>query len=81
LLTRIESFAFESSSLRSIVILCHIEIFYSKCFAFRESLVSISFESESSLWCIESSAFESSSLRSILIPNHVEIFVRKVAHL
>jgi hypothetical protein len=44
-LTRIESFAFSSSSLRSIVILCSTEILGPSCFRECRSLSSISFES------------------------------------
>jgi hypothetical protein len=50
-----------------------IEILGSSCFAYCESLSSISFESNSRLKRIESSAFSYSSLRSIEIPCNVEI--------
>jgi predicted metal-binding protein len=51
----------------------HIEILGSNCFAYCESLSSITFESNSDLTRIESRAFYDSSLSSIVIPGNVEI--------
>jgi hypothetical protein len=72
-LTRIESGAFSSSSLQSILIPRNVEILGSKCFLFCNSLSSITFESNSHLTRIESMACSFSSLQSILIPSNVEI--------
>jgi hypothetical protein len=72
-LTRIESKAFSSSSLQSIVIPRNVEILGSSCFSSCKSLISISFESNSRVTRIESDAFSNSSLQSIMIPCSVEI--------
>jgi hypothetical protein len=72
-LMRIESFAFSSSSLRSIVIPCSVDILGLFPFSFGESLSSISFESPSHFKRLESSAFAFSSVQSIVIPCSVEI--------
>jgi hypothetical protein len=71
-LKRIESYAFSSSSLQSIVIPRSVEILGSSCFSYCKSLSSISFESNSGLKRIESSAFSESSLKSIEIPRNVQ---------
>jgi hypothetical protein len=71
-LTRIESSAFSSSSLKSIEIPRNVEILGSSCFCECKSLSSISFESNSRLLRIESNAFRESSLESIEIPRNVE---------
>jgi hypothetical protein len=71
-LTRIESSAFSSSSLQSIIIPSSVEILDSKCLSNWKSLSSISFESHERLTRIESSAFSSSSLKSIVIPRHAQ---------
>jgi hypothetical protein len=71
-LRRIESEAFSSSSLASIVIPRNVEILCSSCFSGCQSLSSITFESDSRLTRIESSAFSNSSLSSIVIPRKVE---------
>jgi tRNA A-37 threonylcarbamoyl transferase component Bud32 len=71
-LTRIESKAFSSSSLESILIPRNVEILESKCFSSCESLSSITFESNSCLTRIESQAFKESSLKSIVIPRNVQ---------
>jgi hypothetical protein len=76
-LTRIESEAFSSSSLQSILIPRNVEIIGSQCFADCKSLSSITFESSSRLTRIESAAFYGSSLQSILIPSNVEILESK----
>jgi uncharacterized protein YuzB (UPF0349 family) len=68
-LTRIESFAFSSRSLQSILIPSNVEILGSGCFSYCESLSSITFESNSQLTRIESEAFSSSSFRSIILPS------------
>jgi hypothetical protein len=70
-LTRIESKAFDQSSLSLVIIPRNVEILGSKCFSFCESLSSITFESNSHLTRIESEAFSSSSLQSILIPSTI----------
>jgi hypothetical protein len=57
----------------SVMIPCDIEILYSECFSWCQSLESVTFESNSRLRRIESEAFSFSSLRSILIPHTVEI--------
>jgi hypothetical protein len=69
----IESIAFPSSSLRSIVILCIIEVLGPSCFDSCKSLSSISFECPSHLRRIESYTFSYSSLQSIVIPRCVQI--------
>jgi hypothetical protein len=61
-LNRIESSAFQSSSIRSIEIPRNVEILGSPCFSFCQSLSSILFESMARLNRIESEAFSSSSL-------------------
>jgi hypothetical protein len=76
-LTRIESEAFLSSSLQSILIPRNVEIVGSECFSRCVSLSSITFEFNSLLTRIESEAFSSSSLQSILIPSSVEILGSK----
>jgi uncharacterized protein YuzB (UPF0349 family) len=70
-LTRIESYAFNESSLQSILIPKNVEILGSSCFSYCKSLSSISFESNSHLTRIESFAFSYSSLQSILIPSSI----------
>jgi hypothetical protein len=70
-LKRIESFAFSSSSLQSIVIPRSVEIICSSCFSFSK-LSSTSFGSNSRLKRIESFVFSSSSLQSIVIPRSVQ---------
>jgi uncharacterized protein YuzB (UPF0349 family) len=72
-LTRIESQAFASSSLKSIMIPSNVESIGSGCFLNCGSLSSITFESNSHLTRIESEAFRESALQSILIPRNVEI--------
>jgi hypothetical protein len=76
-LTRIESEAFSSSSLQSILIPNNVEILGLECFSYCGSLSSITFESNSHLTRIESKTFYDSSLQSILIPNNVEILGSK----
>jgi hypothetical protein len=71
-LTRIESNAFSSSSLQSIVIPSTVQILGSYCFSFCKSFSSISFESNSQLARIELSGFSSPSLHSIIIPRNVQ---------
>jgi hypothetical protein len=56
-LTWIESEAFSSSSLQSILIPKNVEILESKCFEYCHSLLSIAFESNSRLTRIESEVF------------------------
>jgi hypothetical protein len=70
-LTRIESEAFSSSSLESILIPRNVEILGSTCFYNCKSLSSIIFEPNSCLTRIESRAFHESSLQSILIPSTI----------
>jgi serine/threonine protein kinase len=67
-LTRIESSAFSSSSLQSIVIPRNVEILCSSCFSSCHSLSSITFESDSRLKRIDAHAFEQTALRSVVIP-------------
>jgi hypothetical protein len=71
--TEIQSVAFSSSLLNSIIISRTIEILGSDCFSFCGSLSSISLESNSKLKRIESEAFSGSSLKLIIIPRNVEI--------
>jgi predicted metal-binding protein len=71
-LTGIESSAFSSSSLQSILIPRNVEILGSKCFSSCKQLSSITFESNSRLTGIEFEAFSSSSLQSIVIPRNVQ---------
>jgi hypothetical protein len=77
-LTRIDSEAFASSSLQSIVIHRSVEILGSSCFEFCESLSSISFESNSRLTRIESGAFPA-SLPILQLPSSI-LFVAHDAH-
>jgi hypothetical protein len=72
-LIRIESSAFQESSLRSIEIPRNVEILGSACFRSCRRLSTVSFESNSRLIRIEASAFSFSSLQSIEIPRNVEI--------
>jgi hypothetical protein len=69
-LTRIESNAFSSSSLQSILIPSTVQILDSKCFSYCYSLSSISFESNSQLTRIESYAFSNSSLSFHIVHFH-----------
>jgi hypothetical protein len=66
-LTRIESEAFSSSSLQSILIQFSVEVLCSACFAYCESLSSVLFESNPQLMRIESHAFDGISC-TIVIP-------------
>jgi hypothetical protein len=50
-----------------------IEIIYSNCFSYCQSLDSITFESRSSLKAIESFAFLKSSIQSVILPGSVEV--------
>jgi hypothetical protein len=51
-----------------------IQVLYLSCFAYCESLSSVSFEIDSELIYIESNAFSScSSIKSITIPPHIQI--------
>jgi hypothetical protein len=70
-LLQIESRAFDSSGVHSIVIPRSVERLCSCSFANCESLSSISFEIQSRLLQIESHAFYRSSFQSITIPRHV----------
>jgi hypothetical protein len=70
-LTRIESEAFSSSSLQSILILRNVEIVGPKYFSLCESPSLIPFESNSHFAQITSAAFSFSSLQSILIPSSI----------
>jgi hypothetical protein len=76
-LTRIESVAFQNSSIQSIFIPRNVEILGSRCFSSCKSLSSIPFESNSYLTRIESYAVYESSLQSIVIPSNVEILGSK----
>jgi hypothetical protein len=70
-LTRIESKALlYCSSLKSITIPRHVQILYSSCFSYCNSLSSISFEIELELARIEVNAFYSTSLSSVLAPRN-----------
>jgi hypothetical protein len=70
--THIESFAFLSSTLQSILVPCSVETLGRSCVASCISFPSISFNSPSRLRRIESSAFFSSSPKSIAIPRSVQ---------
>jgi hypothetical protein len=72
-LARIESHAFSSSSLQSIIVPRSVEILGLACFALCKSLSSITFETDSRLTRIEAHAFSVSSLQSIIIPRSVDI--------
>jgi hypothetical protein len=69
---RINTLAFFSFSLTSIVIPRCVQKIGSKCFSHCFALSSISFESDSQLKSIESEAFSFSSLISIVIPRFVQ---------
>jgi hypothetical protein len=68
-LSGIKSFAFFTcSSIKSITIPRHVQIFCSECFHDCRSLPSISFQVESELTRIEDNAFKGTSLTSVVIP-------------
>jgi hypothetical protein len=75
-LTRIKSNAFSNSALNSIIIPRHAQILCSFCFAFYESLSSISFETDSELTRIEANA----SLNSRSIQSQFLVTFKFVVH-
>jgi hypothetical protein len=72
-LIRIESSAFTSSSICSIVIPCSVEVIGASCFASCKSLTSVAFQANSRLIQIASFAFALSSLRSIELPANLRV--------
>jgi hypothetical protein len=64
-LTRIESYAFSHSSLRSIELPRNVEILGSSCFSCCVSLSSVVFESKSRMVQIKSNTIRNTSLETI----------------